>query len=123
MDGEQLDDERSRLFKQYIASYVRTTGGSLKAAGCGQNKIYLLVGLNHTRSLADFVRDLKLVSRTYARRKLNAPGFFWQDEYEAFSVSLSQLERVRGYIGRQLKLESQESYASSWQPLTASKMY
>jgi hypothetical protein len=122
-DGADFVEEQKMRFKQYIAGFVRTTGNSVKAVNFAQGKVYLLVGLDHTRSLGDFVRDLKLVSKTFAQKKLGAGGFGWLDQYEAFTISLSQIERVRSYIGRQTQLKRQESYASSWQPISESKMF
>jgi putative transposase len=121
--GEFFTEDQSLRFKQYVAGFVRATNGTVKALTCAQGKVYLLVGLEHTRSLADFVRDLKLVSRTFARKKLNHPAFSWRDDYEAFSVSLSQIERVRCYIHRQTRLDRQESYADSWQRVSSREMY
>lgn len=122
-EGGELDDERSLKFRQFVAAYARAKGGSLKAAACAQGKVFLLVGLDYTVSLADFVRDLKLVSRTFARKKLDAADFAYGDRFDAFTVSLSQLGRVQGYISRQTRLEKQESYASSWHPVTLGKNF
>ena len=122
-NGADFDDEQSRQFRQFVAGFVRAKGGSVKAVASAQGKVFLLVGLDHTQSLAEFVRELKLVSRTFAQRRLALSGFAFRETYEAFSVSLSQLERVQSYIARQTRLEKQEAYASSWQPLTGSKLY
>ena len=119
----EFDDRQSRQFKQFLAGFVCAKGGSVKAIACTQGKVFLLVGLDHAKSLAEFVRELKLVSRTFAQRRLALSGFAFREIYEAFSVSLSQLERVQSYIARQTRLDKPESYASSWQPVTGSRLY
>lgn len=123
IEGEILDDEAEFRLKKYIACLVRATGESIKAVSFAQERVHLLVGLSQNRGLADFVRELKLITKTFVRRSLGIENFEWQEKYEAFTVSLSQIERICGYIRRQKWLEKQESYASSWQPISSSHLY
>jgi hypothetical protein len=53
-----------------------------------------------TKALEQFLRELKLLSQTWVRRKLQIPEFAWQDGSETFTVSLTQLERVKAFIHR-----------------------
>lgn len=123
VDSEILDDEREIQLKKYIAGFVRKTGGCIKTVSFAQNRVHLLVGLSQFCALGTFVRELKLVSATFAKRKLGAENFEWREKYEAFTVSLSQIERVRSYISRQKWLDEQESYASSWNRLASRELY
>lgn len=122
-DCKNISDlEREKIHK-YIIGYIRATAAKVKIIGSVRERIHLLVGLPQSRALADFVRELKLVSKTFARRKLNAADFLWREEYDAFTVSSSQIKRVHGFIRRQVQLGKQEKYASSWQPVSVSKLY
>jgi SOS response regulatory protein OraA/RecX len=69
------------------------------------------------------VRELKLFSATFAARRLGAKNFAWREKYDAFTVSLSQVERVCAYIRRQKWLDRQESYAESWNRLGSLELY
>lgn len=122
-DGEILDNEQELSLKKYIAGFVRKTGGNVKAVCFVQEHVHLLVGLSQFCALGTFVRELKLISATCIRRKLGAENFVWQEKYEAFTISLSQIERVCDYIWRQKWLDKQESYASSWQQIASRELY
>lgn len=122
-EDEIFDDRQELRLRNYLIGFVRAAGGSVKAVNFSQNRVHLLVGLSQFHALGTFVRELKLITKTFARRQLGAENFDWQAEYEAFTVSFSQIERVRSYVRRQNWLETEESYASSWQRVSPSKLY
>ncbi len=62
--------------------------------------VHLLVRLNQNLCLADFMKKLKANSSGWAART-NGKKFKWQEGYGAFSVSESQIERVRNYVRNQ----------------------
>ena len=61
--------------------------------------VYLLLVLPAETALADAVRTLKANSSRWMRER--SPSFAWQQGYGAFSVSPSQLHRVKRYIANQ----------------------
>lgn len=121
--GEILNDEQELNLKKYIAGFVHRTGGAIKTVSFAQNRVHLLIGLSQFCALGTFVRELKLVSAVYTRRKLGAGNFEWREKYDAFTVSWSQIERVQSYIRRQKWLDKQESYASSWNRIASQELY
>jgi hypothetical protein len=123
MAGGGLSDEQELNLKKYITCFVRRAGGSVTAVGFARNRVYILVGLSQFCALGTFVRELKLFSATFAQRRLGAENFAWGEKYDAFTVSLSQIERVSSYIRRQKQLDRQESYASSWNRLASRELY
>ncbi|MEP6902105.1 MAG: transposase [Actinomycetota bacterium] len=123
VDGEIPGGELELSLKKYITGFVRAIGGNIKAVSFVQDRVHLLVGLSQFYAPGNFVRELKLISATYAQRKLGLKNFVWQERYEAFTVSLSQIERVCSYIRRQKSLDEQESYASSWQRIASRELY
>src|SRR5688500_16924844 len=80
--SEISDDEQEIQLKKYIAGFVRKTGGSIKTVSFAQNRVHLLVGLSQFCALGTFVRELKLVSATFAKRRLGATDFEWREKYE-----------------------------------------
>ena len=87
-------------FHQYLGGIVRGLGGiALEINGTAEH-VHLLVKLKPTIVLSDFLRDLKANSSTWAKHN-GTPRFSWQRRYGAFTVSESQVEKVRNYIRRQ----------------------
>src|SRR5215213_8575968 len=91
IDGEALSDEQESNLKKYIACYVRRAGGRIPVIDFAQNRVHILVGLSQFCALGTFVRELKLFSATFVKRKLGAENFVWREKYDAFTVSLSQI--------------------------------
>ena len=123
MDGADLSDEQELNLEKYVACFVRKAGGRISVVNFAQNRVHILVGLSQFCALGTFVRELKLISATFAKRRLGAENFVWREKYDAFTVSLSQIERVCSYIRRQQSLDKQESYASSWNRLSSQELY
>ncbi len=81
-------------------------GGSLKALGCSPVQIntepdhaHVLFLQSRTTVLSDVVGGLKKSATEWLRRQSpEYQGFHWQSGYGAFSVSQSDLERVRAYV-------------------------
>jgi len=84
-------------------------GGISKALGCApiivggvEDHIHLLARFGRTITQADWVKELKRVSNLWLKEQGPAYGEFqWQRGYAAFSVSQSNLERVKNYIVNQ----------------------
>lgn len=123
LNDENISEFFKPVLKKYVAGFVKATGGSFEAIEIAENRMHILVGLSETQSLASFAGTLKIASKTFARRRLKAKNFVWLDEYEAFTVSLSQIEGVKSYIRRQSRIEKQESYRSSRQVVKISKVF
>lgn len=123
MNDKNIVEFFKPVFKKYIAGFVKATGGSLEAITIVEDRLHILVGLQETESLAAFIGKLKIVSKTFARRRMKAENFSWLNEYEAFTVGRSQIDSVKSYIRRQNKVEKQESYNSSWQVMKISKVF
>ncbi len=85
---------------EYLGGTVRGLGGVAEAVGGVEDHVHLLVGLEATHCLADFMRELKKASSTWAAEK-HEPLFGWQDGYAAFSVSATHCTAVRRYIANQ----------------------
>lgn len=94
------DDWRGRLHA-YLGGMVKGMNGVPLAVGGVADHAHLLVGLKSSHRLDYFLRDLKADSTDWVHRGINRKLFSWQKGYAAFSVSPSNLERVRRYIENQ----------------------
>jgi len=91
-------DNQSRLWN-YLAGIAHNHGMQVLAAGGTQNHVHILMVLPSDMALSDAVRTLKANSSRWVRETDRL--FAWQEGYGAFSVSPSQLDRVKQYITNQ----------------------
>ncbi len=97
-------DRKADLYA-YLGGIARGEGFSLVAAGGTANHIHLLFVLPASYPLAQAVQKLKGSSSRWMGK-----GFSWQEGYEAFSVSPSQIEAVREYIQNQEQHHRKRSF-------------
>jgi REP element-mobilizing transposase RayT len=95
-----INNEIRPRFYAYLGGVVRGLGGIALEINGMADHVHLLVKLKPTIAIADFLRDLKSNSSTWAKQN-GMPKFAWQRRYGAFTVSESQLPKVRNYIRRQ----------------------
>lgn len=89
-----------RLCK-YINGISKNEDGKLLECGGTENHIHLLISLPPKRAIIDFVRVIKTNSSKWLHEELSFNKFGWQNGYGFFSVSYSELEKVRTYIQNQ----------------------
>lgn len=92
------EDICDRLYA-YIGGVVRNLDGSLIEIGGVEDHVHLLVNLSPAKSVSDSIRDIKSNSSKWLNELADGrKRFGWQKGYGAFTVSHSQIERVRNYI-------------------------
>jgi len=74
-----------------------------------EDHVHLLVGLKATHCLAEFLRELKKASSSWAAQRFD-PLFQWQEGYAAFTVSATHLNAVRNYIANQEEHHHKSSF-------------
>jgi len=104
-----LIDER---FQPRLYDYVGGTIRALKAVcleiGGVEDHVHILVKISPTIAVSDFLEKLKSNSSKWAK-SVNR-DFGWQGGYAAFSVSESQVGRVRHYIQNQAEHHRKASF-------------
>lgn len=96
-----LDTIRAALHA-YIAVVLKNLGCPAIVINSVEDHIHILFNLSRTVTMSKVVEDVKKSSSKWI--KTQGPGlsrFSWQAGYGAFSVSESQVDRVRAYINRQ----------------------
>ena len=74
---------------------------ALKVGGVDDH-VHLLCGFSRTITIANWIKELKRISNLWLKQQDEAfADFEWQGGYAVFSVSHSNIERVKGYIARQ----------------------
>ena len=85
----------------YLRGIIKGLGGQCEIIGGTDDHVHLLVRLNATHRLADFMRELKKASSAWVHEDIAEKGFAWQEGYAAFTVSASAADEVRRYIENQ----------------------
>ena len=87
----------------YMGGTTHGLEGVPECVGGVDDHVHLLVSLKTTSIMADWVRELKKASSTWASEH-HEPLFSWQDGYSVFTLSWTHVPDVRKYI------ENQESH-------------
>jgi putative transposase len=108
-------DLKDRLH-QYLGGIVRKLDCvPIEINGMSEH-VHLLVKLRPTISVSDFLSKLKSISSGWARKQTKG-RFAWQAKYGAFTVSESQVGRVRKYIREQEKHHKNMSFEDEMETL------
>jgi len=91
------EDWRGRLHA-YLGGIVRGVEATPLAIGGTADHVHLLIGMKSSHRIDFLVRDIKADSSEWIHRELGKRRFQWQKGYGAFSVSPSNIERVRTYV-------------------------
>ena len=94
-------DVKPRLY-EYIGGTIRGLGGVMLAIGGMDDHGHVLAKLRPDKALSDVLRDLKANSSGWMHDVFpDLKDFSWQRDYGAFTVSASQVDKVRQYIANQ----------------------
>jgi putative transposase len=102
-DRKQLitNDVKTRLY-EYIGGTIRGLGGVMIVIGGIEDHVHVLAKLRPDKSVSDVLRDLKANSSGWMHDVFpELRDFSWQRGYGAFTVSSSQVDKVRQYIANQ----------------------
>ena len=83
-----------------------------------EDHVHALIGLKPTHRISDFVRELKKASSVWAAGR-HEPDFEWQEGYSIFAVSVSMLDTVSRYIGRQQEHHRRKTFVEELKELLA----
>ena len=110
-------DVRLRLFP-YMGGLIREEGGIPLCVNGVEDHVHLLVKLRQDRALSETMRVLKATSSGWMHRTFpEVVGFHWQTGYGAFTVSQSQVGRVRRYIQNQEEHHKGRSFQDEFRAL------
>ena len=70
---------------EYLGGTVNNLGGQSLGVGGTSDHVHLMVELNATHCLADFMRELKKSSSTWTRSEIGLAAFAWQKGYAALT--------------------------------------
>src|SRR2546429_4406540 len=106
---------RPRLH-EYLGGIVRGLGGVAIEINGVADHVHILAKVRPTISVSEFLSKLKSGSSGWAKRQ-TAGRFGWQARFGAFTVSESQVERVRRYIRNQEEHHRKQSFEEEFKLL------
>jgi len=102
---------------EYIGGIIANKHGRMIEIGGIADHVHILTSCPTTVALADFVRDIKANSSKWLHEEKRERGFQWQSGYGVFTVSRSQVEVVRHYIGNQAEHHRKQSFKEEFRGL------
>jgi len=106
---------RPRLH-EYLGGTVCGLGGIALEINGAADHVHVLAKLRPTISVSEFLSKLKSGSSGWAKRQ-TAGRFGWQARFAAFTVSESQVERVRQYIRNQEQHHRKRTFEEEFKAL------
>jgi putative transposase len=104
------DPIRSRLHP-YLGGAIRDESGTALCVGGVADHVHILARLRQDKAVSAVVGAIKANSSGWIHREFaDLAAFEWQDGYAAFTVSKSQLGRVRIYIAGQEEHHRRQSF-------------
>ena len=93
----------------YLGGTTHGLDGVPEHVGGTDDHVHLLASLKTTTRIADWVRELKKASSSWASGH-HEPLFAWQEGYSVFSVSWTHVPQVRKYIEGQEPHHAKKSF-------------
>ena len=100
---------------RYIGGIVRGQNGTLLSIGGVADHVHLLAKLSPATAISEVLQQVKANSSKWVNERSDVHlRFQWQPGYAAFSVSESQVEKLRLYIANQKQHHLKTSFANEF---------
>ncbi|GMV91489.1 MAG: hypothetical protein AMXMBFR82_12670 [Candidatus Hydrogenedentota bacterium] len=108
------NDIRERLYP-YVSGILRTQNGVALSIGGMEDHIHILARIHQTVAVADLLREVKAGSSKWVHDTFpELRDFAWQGGYGAFTVSASQVNRVKTYFETQEAHHRKEDFKTEF---------
>jgi len=101
---------------EYLGGTVRGLGGVAIEINGVEDHVHILARIRPTISISEFMSKLKSGSSGWGKRQTKG-RFGWQARFAAFTVSESQVERVRRYIRNQEEHHRKHSFEEEFKAM------
>ncbi len=102
----------------YLGGGIRAEGGTALIVNGTTNHVHVLARLRQDKALSDVLRGIKAHSSKWIHETFPASKrFAWQTGYGAFTVSESQVQRVRDYIQNQEAHHHRQTFEEEFEAL------
>ncbi len=101
----------------YISGTIKELNGKALIINGTDDHLHILCQLRPKPDVAEVVKKIKGSSSKHFRKESGDRGFFWQEGYGAFTVSISQRDVVYQYIFKQEEHHKDRSFADEYRGL------
>ena len=106
-----LHGDLAKRTHEYLGGAVRDEGGLALVVNGTADHVHLLARLRQDKAVSNVLRDIKSNASGWIHRTFPKHGdFAWQGGYAAFTVSPSQVEKLRRYILGQEEHHRKQSF-------------
>ena len=106
-----ITPEVQEKLQRYLGGIIKGEGGVLREIGGIEDHVHLLIRWRTDAKLSDLMMRLKSKSSKWIHETFpDLRDFRWQEGYAAFSVSQSQVARVKMYIARQREHHQRQDF-------------
>lgn len=106
-----LDDAIRPQVHAYLGGIIRGERGVALAIGGVADHVHILLSWRTDEALSTLMRNLKAHSSKWIHQQFpQLAAFEWQEGYSVFTVSESQVVKVRNYIASQEEHHRQKSF-------------
>jgi putative transposase len=108
---------RSRTH-EYLGGAIRNEGGIAMIVNGTADHVHILAKVRQDKAISKLIGELKANSSGWISRAFeDCAAFAWQEGYGAFTVSQSQLAKVRRYIEKQEEHHRRVSFLEEFKVL------
>ena len=119
-DRRPLMDARWRSkLHDYLGATVKGLHGYPQGIGGMADHVHLLVGLNATHCLADFMRELKKAATKWVQHEIRLPDFAWQEGYGAFTAAPPHAAPSANTFPTRRSTTGSKHFARSWRDFSS----
>ncbi len=109
--SNSLNEENCKQLYKYIYGIITHRKCKLYRINGVEDRIHILSAFHPSKSLSDFIRDIKTNSSHWMKTSNLFPSFDgWQDSYSAFTCSINDKDKIIEYIKNQKQHHHHESY-------------
>ena len=105
-----IDEEIQTPLYDYMGGIIRNQGGKAIEIGGMPDHVHCLARFPARKAVSDMMRAIKSDSSGWVNRERPGDRFAWQTGYGAFTVSQSQVGKVRRYIQTQEEHHREKSF-------------
>lgn len=115
--GSFIASEVKHELEDYLTEMITVNGHKIHAISCMPDHTHLLISWNPDFSIDNLTEEVKQLARHFILYRKWNKSFDWQEDYGAFSCSLSEVETISEYINNQVEYHKTKRFEEEFKGL------